>query len=81
MLKRNLIRRNQGDTTRETMIEGKVLAKVSAFFSIPKWLIITRIAGKLYSGISNKVSSGIVACFKLKIKHENLHRNNPKMPH
>ena len=60
------------------MTEGKVLTKVSTFFDIPMWLIIIAIDGTLYSEISGTVCSEIVACFKMKIEHENLHRNNEK---
>ena len=44
--------------------------RVSAYFIAPMLLVITDIGGTLYSGI--------VACFKMKIEHENLHRNTPK---
>ena len=57
------------------MTEGKVLTKVSAFFDIPMWLIIIAIDGTLYSEISGTVCSEIVACFKMKNEHKDLHRN------
>jgi len=54
--------------------------QVSAFFNAPMLLIITYIDGKLYSGISGTIYFRLVACFKVKIEHENLHRNNKKTP-
>ena len=78
MLKRDKKRRTQGNTSRTTRTEGKVLMKVSAFFSTQKLIIIKDIDGILYSRITDPDSFEIVACFKLKIEHENLHRNNEK---
>jgi len=52
--------------------------QVSAFFNTQILLIINYIDGTLYSGISGTGCSGIVACFKMKIEHEKLHRNNEK---
>jgi hypothetical protein len=70
MLKRDKKRRKQGNTSRTTRTEGKVLMQVSAFFNTQKLIIIKDIDGTPYSGS--------VACFKMKIEHENLHRNNEK---
>jgi hypothetical protein len=75
MLRRNRIKRKQGSTSWTSRTEEKVLTKVSAFFYIPIWLLITVIDGTLYSGISGTVCSRIVACFKMEIEHEDLHRN------
>jgi hypothetical protein len=52
--------------------------QVSAFFNAPMLLVITDIDSTLYSRITDPDSFEIVACFKLKIEHENLHRNNEK---
>ncbi len=54
--------------------------RVSAFFNAPMLLIITDIGGTLYSEISGTDSFEIVACFKMKIEHVNLPRNNKKTP-
>ncbi len=52
--------------------------RVSAFFNTPKLIIINDIDSALYFGISGRLYSEIVACFKMKIELENLHRNNEK---
>ncbi len=75
MQKKDRIKRKRGNTSRTIRIEGEVLTRVSAFFDIPMWLIITEIDDTLYPGTSGIVYSGTVACFKMKIEHENLHRN------
>jgi hypothetical protein len=48
---------------------------VGAFFVISIWLIIIAIKSMLNSWISHKEGTVMVACFKLKTEHENLHRN------
>jgi len=78
MLKRDRIRQKQGDTGRTRRTEREVLMKVSTFFNTPTLLIITNIDGNLYSRICGTGYSGIVACFIMKIEHENLQRNNEK---
>ena len=78
MLKRNRKSQKQGSVNQITKINRKVLTRVSAFFNIIKLLIITEIASMLYSENKRTNSSGIVACFKTKIEHENLHRNTVK---
>jgi len=75
MLKRNRIKWKQGNKSRTTRTEGKALTRVSAFFDILKLIIVNEIHGALYSGISGTECSGIVACFKMKTEHKNLHRN------
>ena len=54
--------------------------QVSAFFNAPMLLIITYIESMLYSGINDIIYSGLVACFMVRIEHENLYRNNGKSP-
>lgn len=76
MLKRDKKRQNRGNTDRIRRTERKVLMKVSAFFDAKKLLIINDIYGTLRSGICGAGSSEILACFKMKIEHENMHRNN-----
>jgi hypothetical protein len=75
MLRRNRIKPKKVNTCRITRAEEKVLTKVSAFFYIQIWLIINVVDGASYPRISGTVCSGLVACFKLEIEHEYLHRN------
>jgi len=78
MLKRKLIRRNLDDTIQETRTKEKVLAKVSTFFDIRKWLVVSGTEGSMHSVINAVVCFKTVACFKMKTVHENLHRNKAK---
>jgi hypothetical protein len=70
MLKRDRKKRKLGNTGRTRRTKRKVLMKVSAFFYIHMLHIINDIYGTL--------GSEIVAGFKMKTEHENLHRNNEK---
>ena len=52
--------------------------QVSTFFNAPMLLVITYIDSPPYSVNSGVIYSGLVACFKMEIEHENLHRNTTK---
>ena len=76
MLKRNSKSQKQGSVNQITKINGKVLTRVSAFFNTLKLFIIKEIASMLHSETKRTNSNRIVACFKTKNEHENLHRNH-----
>ena len=67
--------RKRDNTIQLSHDHEKVLTKVGAFFVISMGLIIIEIAGMPDYGISGTDCSGIVACFKMKTEHKNLHRN------
>ena len=78
MLNRNSKSQKQGSVNQITKINRKVLTRVSAFFNTLKLLIIIGIASMLHSETKRTNSTGMVACFKTKNEHENLHRNTAK---
>ena len=77
-MKTNQEMQNQGDKTLKTDTNEKALTIVGAFFSGANLLTITGLVYSMQLMISMTVYFRIIACFKLKIEHENLHRNNEK---